>query len=470
MQDKKSHNNEPMFRWTIARKIGGLSAIMILFILILLGYSIYTLRGLQKELVEIAHLDVPLTELINKVEIEQLEQQITIDKILRLGKKDVSTKTANSILESKNRLENHAIGLKSNIQSGIKISIKGLQTKHKHSFNQIHNSLQAIKLESENIYPRLLSILDIIEKGSYPDKKILDEMVEMGENFDIAILGLVKKIELFTQRNLAMMERHEKVFMIVNTSLGVAGVLLGIILSILVIIGIRKNLFRLSRHITEVTKAVAENRDIPVAETVDDMQVSSSDEISHLASELNSMVKSVSKNFQQREEISNQLKQLATTDQLTGAFNRVKWEEDQALEVERVKRGSDNLSLIMFDIDHFKRVNDTYGHDVGDEILVGVVKLAKGAIRKSDILYRTGGEEFIILAPITNIQQVLILAEKVREEIAGYTFNKVGKITISLGCTQFDKETIDDTTTKMLKRADEALYRAKEGGRNQVCY
>ncbi|MBT7179391.1 MAG: GGDEF domain-containing protein, partial [Nitrospina sp.] len=111
--------------------------------------------------------------------------------------------------------------------------------------------------------------------------------------------------------------------------------------------------------------------------------------------------------------------------------------------------------------------NDTFGHDVGDLVLIEVVQKTKGNIRQTDSLYRTGGEEFIILTPNTDQEQAGILANKVRQAIEKHDFETVGRVTVSLGCAQFDKKN-EDSTEQMLKRADQALYRAKEGGRNQV--
>jgi diguanylate cyclase (GGDEF)-like protein len=142
-------------------------------------------------------------------------------------------------------------------------------------------------------------------------------------------------------------------------------------------------------------------------------------------------------------------------------------EENLAWEIERIKRSRDELSLIIFDIDHFKMVNDTHGHDVGDKVLKEVVAVVSGAIRQSDTLYRIGGEEFVILTPYTNRQQAAVLAEKVRAGIENHRFEIIGKVTVSMGCAQLDKK--GDDGTRMLKRADQAMYHAKESGRNRVC-
>ncbi len=160
-----------------------------------------------------------------------------------------------------------------------------------------------------------------------------------------------------------------------------------------------------------------------------------------------------------------ELERLASIDKLTGAYNRRMIDEFMKQELESHKRDSKNFSLIMADIDHFKSVNDTYGHQVGDAVLREVGQIIYSAIRKSDIFGRYGGEEFIIICPKTSSEQALILAEKIRQEIENFDFIEVGHKTISLGISSLiDNDEVED----MIKRADDALYKAKNDGRNKT--
>ncbi len=159
------------------------------------------------------------------------------------------------------------------------------------------------------------------------------------------------------------------------------------------------------------------------------------------------------------------LQKLATKDMLTGAYNRWKFLEDFESEFERARRYNYPISLVMFDIDHFKKVNDTYGHDAGDRVLRKIAKIVKDNIRKVDALVRWGGEEFIIFLPNTDKKGAEVLAEKIRKKIENTVFDEVGKVTVSFGVAELEKsDTIDD----LLKRVDEVLYRAKRLGRNRV--
>ena len=167
----------------------------------------------------------------------------------------------------------------------------------------------------------------------------------------------------------------------------------------------------------------------------------------------------------ERKRMEEELKRLSVTDNLTQAYNRTKFEEVIKREIKRTKRNSRPLSVAMFDIDHFKEVNDAYGHDVGDYVLKTLSQIAQKNIRDIDYLIRWGGEEFIVIALDTDLRGAEVMAEKIRQAIEKYSFDKVGRVTVSFGVTQFKQ---DDTEDSFMKRADDALYQAKEKGRNRV--
>jgi diguanylate cyclase (GGDEF)-like protein/PAS domain S-box-containing protein len=166
-----------------------------------------------------------------------------------------------------------------------------------------------------------------------------------------------------------------------------------------------------------------------------------------------------------RKVAEEELKRLATTDKLTGAYNRIKFQEIIDREIERVKRHNQPLSMIIFDIDHFKAVNDSYGHSAGDCALMTIADIVRENIRKIDYFVRWGGEEFMIISSETNLDDAYALAERIRGIIENYTFEAVGKITVSFGVTEFKE---NDTENSFVKRADDAMYLAKRKGRNLV--
>jgi len=169
--------------------------------------------------------------------------------------------------------------------------------------------------------------------------------------------------------------------------------------------------------------------------------------------------------IRQHKAVAKKLREITVIDPLTGIFNRRRF--DQVIHQEKAKheRYSRNMAVVMFDIDFFKRVNDNFGHAVGDRVLQQLVITTQKVLRESDYFFRWGGEEFLVLAPETNMQECLILAERLRTAVAEHKFDVVGKITISIGLGQYIKgENIDE----LLKRADDALYDAKHSGRNAV--
>lgn len=163
--------------------------------------------------------------------------------------------------------------------------------------------------------------------------------------------------------------------------------------------------------------------------------------------------------------IRNNLEVVSRVDNLTGIFNRNVYNEEIYAEIERCKRYGYSFSLIVLDLDLFKSVNDTYGHDAGDNVLKKTTNIISNNIRKNDCFCRIGGEEFVIIAMETDIKNAEQLAEKLRVAIENNDFGIDRKITISLGLTEFNKE---DTKDTIFKRADEALYVSKTNGRNRV--
>ena len=170
-------------------------------------------------------------------------------------------------------------------------------------------------------------------------------------------------------------------------------------------------------------------------------------------------------NITQRKQTESEIYLLATTDSLTGIANRREFSAILAREVARAERYGTPLSLVMYDIDHFKRINDSFGHDVGDAVLQTITALAKENVRDSDIVARWGGEEFMLLMPESDINVVRTVAEKLRLAIAGHGFDKDIKLTVSFGATAYAPR---DDMNSLLKRVDDALYRAKDNGRNRV--
>lgn len=169
-----------------------------------------------------------------------------------------------------------------------------------------------------------------------------------------------------------------------------------------------------------------------------------------------------------RQEITDKkrVEKLSVTDKLTQLYNRVKIEEVFAIEIAKFHRYNTKFSMILIDIDHFKKVNDIHGHNIGDTVLKEIANILKSSIRIEDVVGRWGGEEFVILTSNCSIESLMSLAEKVRKNIEDYDFTVVGQKTASFGISILNKE---DTQESMIARADKSLYHAKKTGRNKIC-
>ncbi len=166
----------------------------------------------------------------------------------------------------------------------------------------------------------------------------------------------------------------------------------------------------------------------------------------------------------------DKLHEEANTDGLTKCYNKMYFNNKLDLEVKKSKVTGSPLSLIIFDLDHFKKLNDNFGHDAGDYVLKEKATLLReNGIRKGDTFARYGGEEFVVLLPNTNLKQAFEIAERLRKLVASHEFmydNKRLPVTASIGVADYRQGV--ETGTDLFKRADSAVYKSKEGGRNQV--
>jgi len=169
-------------------------------------------------------------------------------------------------------------------------------------------------------------------------------------------------------------------------------------------------------------------------------------------------------------ELTGQLELLATTDNLTGLTNRRVFFERLGIEFRRALRYHRPLSVIMADLDHFKTVNDRFGHPFGDLVLAVTAQVLRGNVRESDLVARYGGEEFVLMLPETPSAEAMVVAEKLRAAIEEQDYTdgiQSAHVTISLGVASLPESAPADVED-LLRRADDALYAAKHGGRNQA--
>jgi diguanylate cyclase (GGDEF)-like protein len=163
-----------------------------------------------------------------------------------------------------------------------------------------------------------------------------------------------------------------------------------------------------------------------------------------------------------------ELRLLASTDSLTGALNRRSFDDQTNREIERANRYGNSLSCAVIDIDHFKWINDSYGHSVGDAVIQRVISIFRSELRASEYIGRIGGEEFAVIFPETPLREAVQIAERIRTLIAATAIDESGhkiRVTVSIGVAGYGGET---KTDRLIHQADVAMYRAKAAGRNRV--
>lgn len=184
------------------------------------------------------------------------------------------------------------------------------------------------------------------------------------------------------------------------------------------------------------------------------------------ALELNNMSleKKVERRTQELKTLMEELETLSLTDSLTGLTNRRGFEQRLSMEWQRATRYAHPLTVMLIDVDHFKRFNDDFGHQTGDQVLAQVGAILQQAVRTTDLACRYGGEEFVIILPDTPMDDALPIAHRICEQVASYAWN-TRQVTVSIGVAQLDQQ---ESARQLVSDADQALYQAKAAGRNQV--
>jgi diguanylate cyclase (GGDEF)-like protein/PAS domain S-box-containing protein len=159
------------------------------------------------------------------------------------------------------------------------------------------------------------------------------------------------------------------------------------------------------------------------------------------------------------------IEEISVTDSLTGLYNRMRLDQEVAAEIDRANRYATTYSIILFDLDHFKRINDSCGHLVGDSVLEEIGRIMQERVRQVDLAGRWGGEEFMVICPGVNMTGANTLAEDLRQAIASHNFQTGEKVTASFGVAEYLP---NESNIEMVNRVDQALYQAKTSGRNLV--
>ena len=435
-------------KWTISRRIGGLAGVLIAFILAIVANSIFVVRGIERELAELSRYELPLIQIATDIEVAQLEQNIHLERLL------VARESPSGTGADIDALHELALRMEGRVAEGIRLLESRPEPMSAAVRAEWQESLATLKVLSERH-------ADFRTSPVFAGGGDFRDLLPLAEELEQAVIRFVAGLEKTARRHARLIERQERAFFIVTVSLGMAAVILGSVLSFLVVIGIRSRIDRLNQGAERVARAIVSGQVLPAGA----LEIEADDEFAELSRNLSRLVEQFSEDISRRSELAKRLETLATTDPLTGAFNRYKWDRTITAELQRVASNPFDLSLIIFDIDHFKRVNDRFGHDIGDAVLRRTVERARTVLRDLDDLFRLGGEEFVVLARYSDLEDARQLAELIRLEIAAHSFPEAGRVTVSLGVATY---TAGWSVEEFFRASDQALYRAKESGRNQV--
>jgi diguanylate cyclase (GGDEF)-like protein len=406
---------------------------------------------------EVAEIDIPLSEVIADIEILQLKQHLLMEGIRLQGDAffadDVlQTESVNGFDEFSQRLSSQLDKSVSILHAGMAFGSIRIGVEEHQSLIQQISVLHSHRIGFESLFSRFLN------KGEKHYLISWEELEKQDDLLDSQADELLANINQLTIKVSAMVEKQERDFMIINAILGFSAFAIGGYLTLYTILSFRRKVGSLRGQIESLHRSIS-------PEKSDDMiRNKGTDELDQLEKDLKILMARFSLEQDNRDEVETQLMELATKDKLTGVFNRHKWDEQIKDEIALANRGH-HFSLVLLDIDHFKKINDSYGHDMGDYVLKLLVNSLRKRLRETDMLFRIGGEEFIVLLRDTNLEDAGVLAEQLRKKVEALDERDIPPFTISLGVT--DYRDFDDQS-RIVKRADILLYEAKGAGRNRT--
>ncbi|MBY8301391.1 diguanylate cyclase [Vibrio fluvialis] len=448
-----------VFNWyhaSIKQKIGGLFVLLLSFLFFVIVYSGYKIKLIEKEMREVAYLDIPLSQIMRQVEFIELEQHLQFEQYQLKGEKPYQElKQHQQLVFQQQQLKSlldRAVGLITESLSAKQLMLA--QSEHEQVLSRIESYAQkSAAFESH--------LEQLFESQTLNDEQ-RSAMEQMAAELESAENAIIQQLNTITTNDVYYTEKHEKEFLFVSSLLGISAVVLGFLLTVYIVQIILQRIKRIQGDI-KTLNASLDQGDSLSQETVS--KITTKDELAELEHDIKAVMSRLAKEITCREQVEKQLLTLATQDKLTGAYNRHKWEEQIHMQLNLAQRGGYPFGLILLDVDYFKRVNDQFGHQVGDQLLKRMVSELQQRIRSTDMLFRLGGEEFAILLPMQDIESACKLAESLRSQMELLQVDNLPAFTISIGVTSYHDM---DSEASIFRRADMALYRAKAQGRNQV--
>lgn len=437
----------------IVTKLYLFSGIVIGIFCLLLFLAAYQQRRIILEIEQIIERDIEISTSLSLLTMSQLKQSIQLERMayrvleqrLFPSIPTFAENITTYIGEENQKFNKLLIDIQSNLDVGtIQVNNRTAQKE----FVSLRKGLDKIKELHTQYIDLSIKLFAPITEGRIEDISLYQTTYQsLEDELNHAVESTLFEIQEYTATSVSNIKHLERRALILFTTSGF--LLLLVIIFFLTII--------IRRIRTSIGMAVHFAENIEAGRRKPPKGIRSKDEIGLIIHAMEFMLRSI-------KHAEDELKRLALTDSLTGVANRLNFNTTLDKEIERVKRYEQDLSIIMFDIDHFKSFNDTYGHDAGDLILIELAEIINKIIRSTDLFARWGGEEFILLLPNTSLQEAHAVAEKLRSVIEQHPFSGGRKVTSSFGVCQFDKEDADS----LLKRVDVALYESKEFGRNRV--
>lgn len=419
----------------------------------LLLFSVYQQRSIIIEIDQIIERDLDISNSLSRLLVQQLDYSIHLERMARhvLEQRLIQNapNSSNNIFDPDAKSIEEFSYLLTSIQA--RLGTGAAQSNYLTTNNEfaiLNQELKKIQKLHDNYIDISVSFFRQLEQGIVDDLALYTIAFETIEDeLNSVIEDTNFTIQSFTADSVKNIKLHESRTLHLYTLIG--GLFLLVVCTFLFII-IRKIRYSIRQAVQFAENIEAGRREVP-------KEIRSKDEISQIIHAMEFMLRSIN-------QAEGELKRLALTDSLTSIANRLNFNTTLDMEIERTRRYKHPLSLIMFDIDHFKSFNDTYGHDAGDRILIELTALISKNTRANDLFARWGGEEFVLLLPCTVLHDAAAIAEKLRGTIEHNMFSDARKVTSSFGVCQFGEEDADT----FLKRADIALYTSKESGRNMV--
>ena len=441
---------------SLSRRISSVFMVLLTILLIVIAFSISQLREIDAEMKEVAYIDVPLNQIMERVQMLQLEQHILLEQFR------LKERTSGAKMSPDEEFAYQKQQIKTLLDKAVNLIEQSLQANSIRFEIAQHQTLlaeiEAYHHHSDQFEDALGSMLHN-DKNSDENKQRLEQLAN---NLEQAVQRILTEIDQMTIDASRYTAKHEQEFFWVNIALGISAVVIGLFLTGYIVRFFHRRIARMKHDITQIDSSLAAGMPLPFPQVTGSMECL--DEFSALERELKLVMGRLAQEIENRELVEQQLLRLATHDKLTGAYNRHKWDEQLKWQVSLGQQGA-LFSLVLLDIDYFKRINDQFGHPVGDKVLTHLCQLIQAELDNTAMLFRIGGEEFAIILPLQNGQMAMQFAEKIRVKVEQSAEQEIPAYTVSMGVCEFQAQ---DSVRTLFNRVDQCLYHAKGQGRNQV--